>query len=856
MIFIILAAGLPIVAAACFHFFVLYNADYKKTEQAVMDTARSIAWQTDSRVDGIHSLLTSLSQLPEVRNRNKKEATAIIRNILHHDSSSMNITLADLSGNPIASGRTVTNVGGKRFFRDALHTHRFSVGGCRTSGNTGRPALILALPVMDPAGNPIAVLYATFDLNQICRFFDTQNLPPNSSLNLCDSKGMILLHYPYQKGAEPGDPEMPRLRRHLAGPTDKGVFVDYGPDGVKRLMASERLYLNHKNRNETPYLFIRISTPENSVLAGVNRYIVRSALMFSLVALFAIALNHYLVGRLILSPIERMASVAGTIAKGDFSVRTGLENAGTEIGLLATSFDTMTAALDRRLHERLQAEAMLKAKEAQLEALINNLPFHLWAMHPDGRYFMQNRLSQGCWGDFIGKKPSETSVPKEVLNKWHHNNYRAFAGEVVKSEMEYDIDGERHFFYAITAPIKSDRSILGIMGVHIDINDRKSLESQLYQAQKMEAVGQLAGGIAHDFNNILTAIIGYAHFMSYRMAPEDPLYKYTGQILKCADRAAELTQGLLAFSRKQIMLPQIINLNDLVENQQSMLRMLTGSNIELKLDLMGEELCISADKVKIEQVLMNLLINAKDAMPDGGSIVISTSSMIVTSEFLNRHGYGTPGQYACISVRDTGSGMDMETQRKVFEPFFTTKEIGKGTGLGLAITYGIIKQHNGFINVYSEPGRGTVFNIYLPLVDEKAEPYTILDVKSLSAGGNETLLLAEDDPELGHFHKTLLEEAGYRVLTAVDGEEALTTFVEYEGEISLLILDVMMPGRNGNEVFDLARNRNREAKALFVSGYPLDALSDQGIILDEGLFVKKPITPGKLLEKVREAIEA
>jgi two-component system cell cycle sensor histidine kinase/response regulator CckA len=314
MSIIILAVGFPVVLAACFHLCVMYNADYNKAEQAAVVTARSIAYQYNAQVEGIRNLLTALSQFPEVKNKDKEACAGIIRNILHQNPSSMNIGIADLKGNLIASGVPARfNIGDRKFFRDALRSRRFSAGEYVISRAAGKPAINFALPVLDSAGKPIVVLYATFDLNQFNKIFDSQKLPANSVLNLTDYKGIILHHYPHQVKVEPGISDRPNLRGHVTGPIDEGVFVDNGLDGVKRLMAFKRLRLNP---DDPPYISIRVSTPETSVLAGVNRYMVRSVLMFSLVALFAIALNHFLIGRLFVFPTDRPRHTPGN-GKGD-----------------------------------------------------------------------------------------------------------------------------------------------------------------------------------------------------------------------------------------------------------------------------------------------------------------------------------------------------------------------------------------------------------------------------------------------------------------------------------------------------------------------------------------------------------
>jgi len=303
------------------------------------------------------------------------------------------------------------------------------------------------------------------------------------------------------------------------------------------------------------------------------------------------------------------------------------------------------------------------------------------------------------------------------------------------------------------------------------------------------------------------------------------------------------------------MIPREVNLNEVVAQMQKMLRRLIRENIDLNQEQAREELVVMADRVKIEQVLMNLVTNASDAMPNGGRIVINTSSMTMNSEFLHTYGYGEPGEYACISVSDTGCGMDEKEAKKIFEPFFTTKEVGKGTGLGLSIVYGIVKQHDGFINVCSEPDKGTTFTIYLPLINTKIEHHPVITDNSPLPGGAETLLLAEDDLAVGNFHRTLLEGVGYRVITATDGEEALEKFYEHENEIDLLVLDVIMPKMNGKQVFDIIGKRKPEMNALFLSGYSADVLDKVGITQHKGILMFKPVNPGELLNRVREMLD-
>jgi PAS domain S-box-containing protein len=386
------------------------------------------------------------------------------------------------------------------------------------------------------------------------------------------------------------------------------------------------------------------------------------------------------------------------------------------------------------------------------------------------------------------------------------------------------------------------------------VEEKSRLEDQLHQAQKMEAIGTLAGGVAHDFNNILTAIIGYGSLVQMGMKPDDPQQAALEQILQAADRAAHLTQGLLAFSRKQVIRPRPVDLNTIVKSVGKLLQRLIGEDIELTTVYDEHNLIAMADPGQIEQVLMNLATNARDAMPGGGALTITTEEIHLNEDFINAHAFGKPGLYAQISVSDTGSGMDEQTREKIFEPFFTTKALGKGTGLGLAIVYGIVKQHEGSITVYSEPGKGTTFKVYLPLI-AAPEIETRGAVAPRPQGGTETILLAEDDTVVRDLTKTILAEFGYRVIEAVDGEDAIEKYARRGKEIDLLIVDVVMPKKSGREVYDAVKSTRPDANVLFISGYTADIIHKKGIF-EEGIeFISKPVSPFDLLRKIRTILD-
>jgi PAS domain S-box-containing protein len=388
-----------------------------------------------------------------------------------------------------------------------------------------------------------------------------------------------------------------------------------------------------------------------------------------------------------------------------------------------------------------------------------------------------------------------------------------------------------------------------------NVTEKKKLEEQLLHSQKMEAVGLLAGGVAHDFNNILSAIIGYGSLIQVKTGDDAQLAHYATEVLAAANRAANLTKSLLAFSRKQIIDPKPLILNDVIGNIEKLLLRIIGEDIEFKTFYTEEKLTVMADRGQMEQVLLNLATNARDAMPEGGMLTIRTESTSLDDAFLRIHGYGKPGPYALVTVADTGIGMNRNTRDRIFEPFFTTKETGKGTGLGLSIVYGIVKQNHGYIDCNSEPGNGAVFNIYLPLIlpsSDKIEPAAALSAKK----GSETILMAEDDEYLRRLNRSVLEEYGYRVIVARDGEEAVQLFRDNKDAVRLLVLDVIMPKKNGKDAYDEIRKMAPEVKVLFTSGYTADFVSTKGINEPGRYFLPKPASPTALLLKIREVLDA
>ena len=386
-------------------------------------------------------------------------------------------------------------------------------------------------------------------------------------------------------------------------------------------------------------------------------------------------------------------------------------------------------------------------------------------------------------------------------------------------------------------------------------NEQIKLERQLQQAQKMESIGRLAGGIAHDFNNVLSIILGYSELLLAQISPNDPIYEKIKAIHDSGNKAASLTRQLLAFSRKQVLEKKVISINKIIRNFLKILSKMVGEDIVIKTYLSKETCTIEADPGQIEQIIMNLIINAKDAMPDGGEIIIETDVIQLDEFYTNKNVEVKPGKYVLLTISDSGEGMDEEVTAKIFEPFFTTKELGRGTGLGLSIVYGIVKQHNGYIFVYSEKNKGTTFKIYFPASDKIPENEESKTGNGEILQGNETILIVDDDHSICQFILDILKPLGYNCLIANSGREAIDIIRKYKGDIHLLLTDIVMPYMNGRQLAEIIKKERPDIKIIFMSGYTENVITQNGEFEKEIYNLSKPITPIKLIQKIRSVLQ-
>ena len=627
---------------------------------------------------------------------------------------------------------------------------------------------------------------------------------------------------------------------------------------------------------------VRIGVSLDKVLSEVSRG--RKGLaVLSLFLFVAGTLAAYWISFFVVSPLRALDAAAEKVAAGDRTERV-LVRSDDEVGRLAAAFNRMVDRVDsayraleeankglekrveQRTHEleaeidqRQAAEEALKGSERRYRSLFDENLSGSFLCAPDGVLLACNPAFARIFGfrtpadalqhSFLSlfPSPAEAARQMELLREqrrlWN-----------VELEMRR-CDGKPVHVSGSLAASFEGQELREVRGYLFDTTEQRSLEEQLRQSQKMEGIGRLAGGIAHDFNNLLTAILGYSELMEAQLPDDEDLRSSLREIHQAGQRAAGLTRQLLAFSRRQVLQPKVLDLNVVVSEVEKMLRRLIGEDVELVTRLDPALGNVKADPGQLEQVLVNLAVNARDAMPEGGTLTIETANIVLDAGFAGSHPGARSGEYAVLTVADTGIGMSLEVRSHAFEPFFTTKERGKGTGLGLATAYGIVKQSDGYITVDSESGRGATFRIYFPRVAATTDSGR-RQRPALSPRGTETILLVEDESGVRRLARTILEAQGYIVLEAASGDDALEIVRSHAAEIHLVVTDVVMPGMSGRVLWDRLRTILHDPRVLFMSGYTDDAIARHGVLEAEIAFLQKPFTPLSLAQKVREVLDA
>jgi PAS domain S-box-containing protein len=804
-------------------------------------------------------LLNTLSKISIVQQQNSQAVNHLLADIVKQNPVYSNLLMLDRTGNLWASAlpfKAPVSYAERRHVKNALVTGMFSSSEYSMGKLIKKPIFAFALPMKDASGQITGVAIAALDLDNFKRMLEGLKFGEDTTILLVDHKGTIL--YNALRPELIGKEDRNDLFKRMTGNGNEGTFEAVGNIGTYRIISYHKLKLPHE---QAPYMYVRAAIDHSKALEQANRDLLINIIVLTNIVLIMLGCAFYVSKKYLIEKIDTLQDASRRLAKGDLDVRVAAKVTGGELGELGRTFDTMAQALSEDRAARELTEKSLIDSEARLRNAVLGSPYPTMLSAEDGEVI----LISNSWTEITGY--SHDDIP--TITDWTRQAYGKDAENVQdeirklfnltcrSDEGEYRImtkDGNIRVWDFSTSPIgelPDGRRV--VISLAKDVTEHKLLEEQLVQSQKMEAIGTLAGGVAHDFNNILTVIEGYGT-MLYKHVKDDPkAQSMLNQVLVSSRRAAEMTSQLLAFSRKQTLELKTVQLNDVIHELQKSLSRLIGEHIDCRVDLPLNPLYANADRGQIEQVIINLAVNARDAMPHGGKLLISIQEIIIDDRTIGVHDIDTQGRYGLISVTDTGSGIAPEIQSRIFDPFFTTKEIGKGTGLGLSMVYGIIKKHNGFINVYSEVGKGTAFKVYLPLTDDVIGE-TPKNVSEELTRGTESILVAEDDTAILEMIRELLEDNGYTVYSASTGAEAIETFMAHQNVIDLILTDVIMPQGNGREVYEKISSIKPGIPVIYMSGYPADLLTKQGGMVDSYNYLSKPISPSTLLKKIREVI--
>jgi len=818
---------------------------------------RLAARQQAGLLNGARRLLLTLAHVPVLRTDDLKACHDLLSDVLREHRDLSRLMLADADGSllcssleapPVASGAD------RPWFKLVLETRATAIGEYQISRLSGEPNINVAHPLLDRDGHVKRVLVAALELRTMGALLDRLEIPAGATVALFDRNRTILARHP-DSAVWVGKQVPSTALLQAADVNPPGMIEETGVDGVRRL------YVGAPVVGDVPTgLYVRMGVDRSAAFAQVNQVLNRSLWLLATIAIVAIITAVASGEFFVLRPVKELIAATGRLASGDLASRAQLAGGPRELGELGDAFNSMAAALQTRQLERDHAEQQLRDSEERYRMPFEHAPHPSWVYDVGTLQFMEvNRAACDHYGysreEFLSMRITDIRPEDDVAR--------------LLSELECKVRENRAAASSAWTHRKKDGTLINVeissMLVTIagrpacivlahDVSERSNLEHQLRQAQKMEAVGQLAGGVAHDFNNMLTAIMGYSEIALELMDDQKEVASAIKEIEKAGTRAATLTRQLLAFSRKQLLSPAVLDPNAVVGDVERLLRRLIGKQIELRIRLRKTVGAVKADPNQLEQVLLNLAVNARDAMPDGGVLSIDTRTTEIEEDGRRAYHDLAAGRYVVISVTDTGVGMSEETLGRIFEPFFTTKSAGAGTGLGLAVVYGIVRQSGGDVIVHTTPGKGSTFEVYLPRVEEVPAAVSGRGARAKAAGGSETILVAEDEDLVRGLLKSTLTSAGYTVLEACNGVEALEVCQREGASIDMLVTDVVMPKMTGLELARRLAVDHQELKVLCLSGYSAEAIATQRPL--EWPFLAKPFLPATLLQRVREVLDS
>ncbi len=820
----------------------------KKTSESVQTKnellAKAVAGEVRGFLNEPYAILTQTALFLSSHKHSGHETSDLLDTVVRKSGFFESLFLIDRNGTVFDAGLTVLqsplredyiglDFSARKYFKETLALNIPRWSDTFLSMVTGDVSLTLSIPFHQN------LLVANFSIEKLYDLTIRLKAGEHIITSIIGSSGALVFH-----------PDKKRVDQHVnLGNIAPVTNARAGGLGTHEYVYEGTAYIGSITVIPETGWMVLVSQTIDDAYAPVTR-LIRVFLFGLAIAIIITASMSVIVSNNLVRPLSQLRGSSRAIAGGKYDTDLPSQQY-TEIEDLARSFRDMASAIKKR-------ENQLMKSEERNRILVETMNDGIVVIDRDNKLTYANprlcRLLGYSDKEILGRNLKDffdSTNQKILLDQLA----RRRKGEDEAYEIEWTKqDGNKMFTIMSPVPLYSDGEFRGSFAVITDITERKKLEIQLLHSQKLEAVGQLAGGIAHDFNNILTAMISYSYLLKNKLDEHSPLKDNVDKILSLSDRASQITKGLLTFSRKQYFDFKPISLNDVVRNVINLISKFVGEEIVINTRFSDHEPKIIADWTQVEQILVNLATNARDAMSDGGTLTVATDLVEFDKTFINTHGFGKPGMHAVLTVSDTGTGMNQETRDKIYEPFFTTKEVGKGTGLGLSIIYGIVKEHNGHITVHSEEGKRTTFRIFFPCTT--VSPEDARNEKPADFTGNgQYILLAEDEEMVRKSIRTILNDSGYNVIEAVNGKGAVEKYSRSTDTIGLLLLDVVMPGMNGREVYEEIQKVTPDIKVIFMSGYTADVIRRKNIMEEDVMFLSKPISPDVLLLKIRDVLK-
>jgi PAS domain S-box-containing protein len=828
--------------------------DRQHAVEDVVRLASAAAATKDLVVAGTYQLLSTLAQVDAVRACDSDACVRLFRALHQEHRAYANFGLVRADGRFVASvlpGWESTDASDRSWFRRVMANRAFAAGDYQIGRLTHKATVNFAYPVLDGTGAPASVLFVALDLEWFGRMGAEMGVPEGGTVLVTDTRGTVLTSYP-PGTAIAGEP----LPHHAELVAAGGAPVRLrAGEGGARICASVRL-----GAAAAPSGYLTIGIDEEQAVAEADLAFVVHLAGLVLVGILSLLAAWFGGDVFILRRIRSLLAATRRVRDGDLSARCPASGQAGELDELATAFNGTVGALQRREEEQRRALEAQREAETRYRGLIDISPDAILVVK-HGAIAFANAAARKLLGETEGA-PLEGRRILDVVHPDTRGEAEARLGALRDGEnlplveqRFIRLDGGTVQVEFAAAALVHDGGPATLLLVR-DVTARRLLEEQFRRSQKLEAVGQLAGGVAHDFNNLLTVILGYCQLLRAEVEATHPFREELEEIHRAAESAARLTGQLLAFSRKQMSQPRLLDLNESLKGLDRMLRRLLPEDIRVSTVLAAGMAPVRVDPGHLEQVIMNLVVNARDAMPNGGHLTLETGNAILDDVYAATHDGVRPGRYAMIAVSDTGVGMEAETRRRAFEPFFTTKGPGRGTGLGLSTVYGIVKQAGGDVWLYSEPGHGTTFKIYLPAAGRAAEAATPPLLSDAVPGGSETILLVEDEDAVRKLAVHALRSRGYDVIEARNGQEALAAAGRHAGGMALVVSDVVMPHLGGPDLVERLRAARPELRALFMSGYTDNAMVRTDDPRRGVAFLGKPFTLDALVRKVRDILDA